>query len=241
MSIAGDGGRQRSGQCIGWQRRLAADVVERGGQVRRRHSAGETGNRPDQIAARRCARPRQRQWPPHVGWIEREEEAFRQDADDRMGTAAEDERPADDVLAGVEPGAPELRADHRDRLPQVVLGEPTPANRRDAEQREESGGDIRRADSLGGPQSREREIGAIHGLDGRQRSGSLAPRVEGGEAHRARLRCQFAERRLAERYQRLGIRKRRRGEQHGVDDGQDGGGGAESERQRQDGGTGTGR
>jgi hypothetical protein len=112
---------------------------------------------------------------------------------------------------------------------------------RDAEQRQKIGRHVVGAHTFGRAKLGQRQIGRVERTDRGQRSGALAPCLEGGIADRSWGCGGLVDWRLAKSDERIGIRERRRGQQHGVDHGEDRRACAERQRQRQDRCDGAGR
>src|SRR6185436_20396349 len=91
---------------------------------------------------------RRRQRTPEIALAQRERESLRQDADNEMRPPAEHDLPADRGRIAGELPAPELVADDDDRLREVRGLEAAAERWRDAEQRQEPGRDVDRADAF---------------------------------------------------------------------------------------------
>src|SRR6185503_3606323 len=93
--------------------------------------------------------------------------------------------------------APELVADDDDRLREVRGLEAAAGRWRDAEQRQEPGRDVDRADAFGVAEIGQREVGAVGGLERGEAGRAFPPCRERRVADRARRSTRLRDRRLA--------------------------------------------
>jgi hypothetical protein len=147
---------------------------------------GQTGDRAHpQICARslrRCLRQRS----PDVGVVECEEESLGQHTDDRVRLSAEQNLATDCTRVAIQLSAPERGAHDHDRPSNIVRNEAATHDWRRPEQCEQSGSDVRGAQTLGRTKACERQVRGVERLDRGERSGAVAPGFEGCIADRAR-------------------------------------------------------
>ena len=158
-----------------------------------------------------------------------------------MRPTSENDLAADDAWIRGELSAPERVADNGDRPPDIVGIERATKRGCDAKERQKSRRHVARAHPLSRTELCQRQVCPIERFERRQRSSTLAPRLEGCIAHRSWSGRGLIDRRLTDGDEGIGIREGWRREQHGIDDGEDRSAGAERQRQRQDRGHRAGR
>ncbi len=170
-----------------------------------------------------------------VAKISRQHEARRHDADDLEGVAVDEDRSADDRgIGGVAP-VPEsvTKDDEPGTVGEVLLGRERAADhRRDAERRERVGADARARDALGFLAAGQVHLSFAPGRDLLQRPAAPAIVHDLALGHPG-----LVERRplAPDHHRAIGLGPRQRPEEHGVEHAEDGGVGADPERERQDG------
>ena len=167
--------------------------------------------------------------------LETELEVRRQYADHRVRLPVQRQRPAEDSGVTAEAACPEsVRQDDDSAARPELLGKERPTvGGADAQRVEEPFRDQRRVEHLGRAVAREVErerLDRRHLLETRR---LLAP-VQEVRRRRFRRTVAVVRIRLPQRHQTVRFRKRRRLQQHGVDDGEDGRGRADRKRQGQD-------
>ena len=209
------------------RRRRAAHLLQRGSEGGGGDRGRETSDRANTHTRARSLGGRHLKGPPDVTAVEREDEPLRQDPDDRMRLASEHDLAADDVRVGGECVPPERMADDGHWPADIVCRKSAPEDGSDAKQRQESWRDVGRARASGCAEPGERQVRRIEGFDGRERSGAVAPCLEGGIGDRARSARRLIERRLAGGHEGVGIGERWGREDDGIHDREDRRAGAE--------------
>ena len=239
----GERHQARAGALVGvgiGEGETARDAVEVGLRLRDRHAGSQPPDAVDAEAGAAVLQERVLPLPDRhvdVAALEvphDEVEARRQDADDGEVLAVEEEAAADDVGIAAELALPEAGADqdHRRRArPVLVGGEVAPEHRLDAEHAEE----VRR-DELALEALRLADAGQAEALHARHRHRGEAavlplPVAEVEERDRAAPEVRLA---LVDRDQLLGARVRERLEEDAAHHREEGGVGADAEREGHD-------
>ena len=158
-----------------------------------------------------------------------------------MRLAAENDLAADDAWVRCELSAPEGVAHNGEGPPNIVAIKRATTRGRDAKERQKSGRYVVRAHPLGRAEPCQRQVCPIKRFDRRQRSRTIAPGLEGCEAHRSWNCRRLIDRGLADGDKGIRVRERWRREQYRINDGEDRSAGADRQQQRHDRGGRAGR
>ena len=215
--------------------RLRGGACDRRLQPSDRHHEAAAARHAGHVVFDRC---------PHLGVVGGKAEARRHDADDEVRPSLGHDRSTDNRRIAAEQPLPDAIAEHqhfRRLRPVVVRLDGAAEERRRAEQRKERAADARAEDALGQLQPADVEGPAGEERDALERRQAPPVLVIGQRAARDRAGAIAIDLAVHEREHAGGIAVRRRPQDHGADDAEDGGVGADAERQRDDGGDGESR
>jgi hypothetical protein len=221
---------------------LRGDAIEFAASIVDRHAGAQAANGEQRLRAppRRRHAVDERQVRPGIHAF-RKGEVTRHDADDARGVAVLDpDRMADDIRGTAEETLPQRIADHHLA---AIAGRPVllflwaegaPQDRSDPERREQRrrrGGDRHGLEPIANhPQRLEVSRPRQH-RDACERAAPSTPVEEGADRDEASIVS--IRRALGQQHESIGILVRQRLEQHGIDDGEHGRVGADTERERE--------